>query len=71
MLIKAKPTKRGRAAFLSQNATDQEIDVFFEFQQAAPKKPAEAKQADKGKGRENACRRSAAGEKAAKKRPLR
>ena len=49
MLIKAKDTKKGRAAFLSHDATDKEIAAFVEFLNAGDRRPTEAKLPEKTK----------------------
>jgi hypothetical protein len=71
MLIKAKSTKKGRVAFLSRDATDQEIQEFIGFLQAGPRKPAEAKRADKAPDPKNAGKKTKTGKMAARKRPVR
>ena len=65
MLIKAKPTKKGRAAFLSLDPTDQEIAAFIEFLLAGPRRTAKAAGAHK------ANKKSTVGKKAAKRKASR
>ena len=67
MLIKAKDTKKGRAAFLSHDATDKEIAAFVEFLNAGSRRPKEAKlprkTKDAGSGRMKAKAKNQAGKR--------
>jgi hypothetical protein len=69
MLIKAKDTKKGRAAFLSHDATDEEIAAFVEFLNAGDRRPKEAKLPEKTKDASNGRVKSKVKKQAGKKKP--